>query len=278
VSEQLRGAGYDVTEVVDGRTAIAFLLSVTPDLILLDTPLPDGSGFDLCTRVRSDVLRAHIPIVFLTAQALHQDRIRGLHVGANDYITSPWAQEDLLLRVSNLISLGQEQRAVAHRDLTSKSNVDRRPSVFIICGKPDETFGSRLKAELVRREVKAFLFCEDAKPGEKLHRVMREGVNTHERVVLVCSRRSLDRPGVLNEIEEALAREARESGEAILIPIRLDDYVLDGWHPERSDLALAIRDRVVADFSGATSSDDAFRKGLDSLMSALTLSLVSAGK
>lgn len=54
---------------------------------------------------------------------------------------------------------------------------------------------------------------------------MREGINKHDRMILICSKHSLDRPGVLNEIEEVLAREAREGGTAYLIRIRLDDYL-----------------------------------------------------
>jgi hypothetical protein len=76
---------------------------------------------------------------------------------------------------------------------------------------------------------------------------MRKGVNEHDRVILICSRASLDRPGLINELEETLAREARDGGAEYLIPIRLDDYVIEGWQPDRDDLAQAVRDRVIAD-------------------------------
>jgi hypothetical protein len=77
---------------------------------------------------------------------------------------------------------------------------------------------------------------------------MRKGVNEHDRTLLICSRSSLGRPGLLNEIEEVMARESRDGGKTYLIPIRLDDYVFSGWVPENPDLAQAVRDRVVADF------------------------------
>ena len=93
-------------------------------------------------------------------------------------------------------------------------------SVFISYGGPDKPFAERLHGELSRRGVKAYVFSKDAEPGAKLHRVMREGVNRYDRVILLCSRDSLDRPGVLNEIEETLQREAREGGNPVLMVFR----------------------------------------------------------
>jgi hypothetical protein len=82
-------------------------------------------------------------------------------------------------------------------------------------------------------------------PGQKLHRVMHEQINNHDRVLLVCSEHSLSRLGVLNEIERVLEREAREGGKEILIPITLDDHVYQDWAQDRPDLAQQIRSRVI---------------------------------
>src|SRR5215210_164894 len=106
-------------------------------------------------------------------------------------------------------------------------------SVFISYGGPDERFASRLNDALRRSGVQTFFFPSDATPGAKLHHVMRDGVNSYERVVLVCSERSLNRPGVLNEIEECLQREAREGGTAVLIPVVIDDHLFKAWSPPR---------------------------------------------
>lgn len=99
--------------------------------------------------------------------------------------------------------------------------------------------------------------------------MMHEGVNKHDRMILVCSRASLDRKGVLNELENVLEREARDGGASHLIPIRLDDYVFTGWKPPNTDLAQAVRDRVVADFEGADTDDAKFNEGLRRLIAAL---------
>jgi len=142
-------------------------------------------------------------------------------------------------------------------------------STFISYGSPDEAFARALYAALRRNGVTTFFFAEHAIPGEKLHRIMRRGVNEYDRVILVCSRASLDRKGVLNEIEETIAREARDGGAAYLIPIRLDDYVFAGWNPPNPDMKQTVRDRVVADFEGADPDTAKFDAGVRRLIAAL---------
>lgn len=98
---------------------------------------------------------------------------------------------------------------------------------------------------------------------------MKRGIAEHDRVILICSRNSLNRPGVLFEIEEALTREAMMKGDTLLIPIRLDSYVFDDWNPKNPDVAQAVCDRVVADFEGADEDEDKFNAGLRRLIAAL---------
>lgn len=74
---------------------------------------------------------------------------------------------------------------------------------------------------------------------------MSEGVMHHDKVLLVCSKTSLSRNGVLNEIERVLEREAEEGGSDILIPVTLDDFVYQEWSPERDDIARHIKARVI---------------------------------
>lgn len=149
------------------------------------------------------------------------------------------------------------------------SKLDNSCSVFISYGGPDQLFAERLNGELNNKGIKTFLFSQHAKPGQKLHRLMRDGVNQHDKVVLVCTKNSLDRPGVVNELEETLQREAREGGESILIPITLDDYVFSDWAPNHPDLAQSVRDRVVADFRGTVSNKSKFKKAVERLIEGL---------
>jgi hypothetical protein len=142
-------------------------------------------------------------------------------------------------------------------------------STFISYGSPDEAFAVTLNDALKGAGVTTFFFPDDAVPGETLRKTMHRGVNDHDRVILVCSRDSLDRKGLLNELEETLRREARDGGNAYLIPVRLDDYVLT-WRPQgREDIAQTVRDRVIADFRGWSTSASVFPREISKLIRAL---------
>lgn len=143
-------------------------------------------------------------------------------------------------------------------------------STFISYGTPDEDFARKLRNALERHGVKTWFFPEDAVPGERLHRVMSRGVREHDRVILICSQASLTRAGVLNEIEQALAREASEGGTQVIIPVRLDDFLFTaGWAGEREDLREQICNRVVADFRGTATDEKKFEAQLAKLVRAL---------
>lgn len=93
----LTKAGYAVTTASDGATALEYVHSANPDLVLLDLMLPKVSGIDVARN-----LRAHnndVPIIMLTALDREEDKIRGLDAGADDYITKPFSTDELLARI-----------------------------------------------------------------------------------------------------------------------------------------------------------------------------------
>jgi uncharacterized protein YjbI with pentapeptide repeats len=145
-------------------------------------------------------------------------------------------------------------------------------STFISYGGPDEAFAAKLQEVLQSSGVATFLFKKDAIPGQVLSDVMRDQVRENDRVVVICSKNSLARPGVLNEMELALRREAREGGHTLLIPITIDDYVYDGWNPKNNNLREAVLERVIGDFLGADKNQTKFDQGVEKLLSALRVS------
>lgn len=145
----------------------------------------------------------------------------------------------------------------------------KKMSVFISYGGPDEEIAGQISHALTKKGVRTWFFPRDAIPGEKLHRTMFNGVNDHDRILLVCSRASLSRPGVLNEIERVLEREGREGGTSRLLPITLDKHVFSDWAPSRPDLAQQLRDRVICDFTEAAGEGWSFHDKIDQLARAL---------
>jgi two-component system OmpR family response regulator len=93
----LRHAELEVAEAATGGEAIDTAREFRPDVLLLDVMLPDVDGFEVCRRMRSDGLRA--PVIFLTARDATEDKVRGLSLGGDDYVTKPFSLEELLARV-----------------------------------------------------------------------------------------------------------------------------------------------------------------------------------
>ena len=144
-------------------------------------------------------------------------------------------------------------------------------SVFISYGAPDQEFAMKLNKSLNDRGVRTFFFLIDNVPGERAHNIMRKGVNEFDRTILVCSQQSLERMGVLNELDLVLSRESREGGSNRLLPITLDRYVFDSWLPVDGYLKTAILDRSVCDFISADVNNSKFETALETILSALKL-------
>ncbi|HEY2951577.1 MAG TPA: response regulator [Verrucomicrobiae bacterium] len=107
----LCAAGYDVVTAGDGREALRQARTASPTLIILDLMLPEVDGLEVCKLLRRDPATKAIPIVMLTARASEVDRVLGLELGADDYVTKPFSPRELVLRVKALLRRGQGQEA-----------------------------------------------------------------------------------------------------------------------------------------------------------------------
>jgi DNA-binding response OmpR family regulator len=103
IRHNLVAAGYDVQTFLSANNVIAQALQEQPSLFLLDVMLPGSDGFDLCRQIRQDVKLAKIPIIFLTARTAEADRVKGLELGGDDYITKPFSPRELVARVRTVL-------------------------------------------------------------------------------------------------------------------------------------------------------------------------------
>ena len=115
----LKKEGFDTIEAYDGEQAVEMALSQKPDLILLDVMLPKMDGFTVCRKLRQQI---STPILMLTAREEEVDKVLGLELGADDYITKPFSQRELMARVKANI-----RRTAIEEDESSKGS-------FIKCG------------------------------------------------------------------------------------------------------------------------------------------------
>ena len=93
----LQRSGYAILEAYDGEDGLKKALSANPDLILLDVMLPKMNGFDVCKALREK--GSNVPVIILTAREEESDKVLGLEIGADDYITKPFSMRELVARV-----------------------------------------------------------------------------------------------------------------------------------------------------------------------------------
>jgi DNA-binding response OmpR family regulator len=112
-----REGGYDVEVVADGPSGLARATEAPPELVVLDVNLPGMDGFEVCRRLRKAPATAAVPVIMLTARIGEDDRVRGLDLGADDYITKPFSPKEALARVRAVLRR-TERPAVEGETLT----------------------------------------------------------------------------------------------------------------------------------------------------------------
>ncbi|MGW3244606.1 response regulator transcription factor [Streptomyces sp. NPDC001070] len=111
VAGYLTRAGFTVDRAADGSAALAGAAAVRPDLVVLDLMLPGIDGLEVCRRIRAEY--GEVPVVMLTARGDEDDRILGLEIGADDYVTKPFSPRELVLRVESVLRRAGLRRAAA---------------------------------------------------------------------------------------------------------------------------------------------------------------------
>ncbi|MRR16997.1 MAG: response regulator [Deltaproteobacteria bacterium] len=109
VAYNLEKEGFDTIKAYDGGDVLKIVKTQKPDLIILDLMLPRMNGLDLCKAIRANPETAHLPIIMLTAKADEVDKIIGLEIGADDYMTKPFSVKELMARVRSIFRRIQER-------------------------------------------------------------------------------------------------------------------------------------------------------------------------
>src|SRR3989441_8761414 len=111
VEFNLKQAGFSVVSAADGAEALKKARAARPSLIVLDVMLPEVDGLEVCKMLRRDPATATIPIIMLTAKAAEIDRVLGLELGADDYVTKPFSPRELVLRVKKILQRGRSEES-----------------------------------------------------------------------------------------------------------------------------------------------------------------------
>lgn len=150
----LHGAGYEVATAFDGGQAMARFREDRPDLVILDVNLPVRNGFEVL-----DLIRRHsqVPVMMLTVRSAEEDEVRGLNLGADDYLKKPFSPRTLLARVKSLLRRGSEQIEDAVVSLGSLTlNVERSEAMV--------TGGESLRLSTLEMRLLRLLLSQRGRP------------------------------------------------------------------------------------------------------------------
>ena len=144
----LRKALYDVQVAADGRVALQFVREFQPDLILLDLMIPEVDGLDVCRELRKS---SNVPVIMITARGEEIDRVIGLELGADDYVTKPFSVRELMARIKAVLRRAQNDNSEPSTIISGagglRMDVDRR--VVTVADSPIEL--TRLEFDLLHR-------------------------------------------------------------------------------------------------------------------------------
>jgi two-component system phosphate regulon response regulator PhoB len=141
----LRAAGFAVVTVEDGATVLAKVRSEAPALIILDLMLPKMSGLEICKVLKSDAATRNIPVIMLTAKAEEVDKIVGLELGADDYVTKPFSPRELILRINRSLRRGKSDAPAVERLTVGELVLDHARHEVTVKSDPVELTATEFK-------------------------------------------------------------------------------------------------------------------------------------
>jgi phosphate regulon transcriptional regulator PhoB len=149
----LRGAGFQVLAVEDGTAALTKARSESPSLIILDLMLPGMSGLEICKVLKGDIATRHIPIIMLTAKGEEVDKIVGLELGADDYVTKPFSPRELILRINRSLRRGKDKLPSVEKMILGELVLDHTRHEVLVKNQPIDLTATefRLLALLMER-------------------------------------------------------------------------------------------------------------------------------
>jgi two-component system phosphate regulon response regulator PhoB/two-component system alkaline phosphatase synthesis response regulator PhoP len=161
VSLHLSKTGFAVRTFPDAGRFQKSLASSLPDLVILDLMLPDADGVDVCRDLKRDVRTAHVPVVMLTARGDEVDRVIGLEIGADDYITKPFSPKELVARVKAVLRRHVRQEASGSVELADGVVMDLNRYEVSVRGRRLDLTTTEFKLLQILAERRGWVFSRD---------------------------------------------------------------------------------------------------------------------
>ena len=201
---ELKHEGYEVDTAFDGRSGLNTALETNPDLLILDLMLPELSGIEVCRRLRHT---SDLPIIMLTAKDDVSDKVMGLDMGADDYVTKPFAIEELLARIR--VALKKRRagvQAAPEQEDPASWQVRVKGELVSLTRKEFDTLrylmehrGTAVTRDQIMNEVWGYDFIGDSNIVDVYIRYLRHKIDDHYGIKTIHTIRSV---GYLFEYEE----------------------------------------------------------------------------
>jgi class 3 adenylate cyclase len=149
LADVLGARGYAVSTAASGKEALEKVAADAPDLVLLDVVMPEMSGYEVCKAIRADPATALLPVVMVTALDPSQERVKGIEAGADDFLTKPINQAELLARVRSLLRVKQLWDELADLNRTLESRVAEQVAQLERLGRLKRFFSPQLAEAIV---------------------------------------------------------------------------------------------------------------------------------
>jgi class 3 adenylate cyclase len=149
LADLLGAKGYDVVTASSGTQALELVKSAQPDLVLCDVVMPAMSGYEVCRRIRADAATELLPVVMVTALDPAEERVKGLEAGADDFLTKPINQPELLARVRSLLRIKLLHRQLAEANRTLEQRVQEQVQQLDRLGRLKRFFSPQLAESIL---------------------------------------------------------------------------------------------------------------------------------
>lgn len=161
VTLHLNKAGYKVKSFNDGEGLFKFLKSSTPDLVILDLMLPDSDGNEICKYLKKEEKFSGIPVIMLTAKSEEMDKILGLELGADDYVTKPFSPRELVARVKAVLRREQKSFETNKIKIADILEVDLQKYETKVNGVKVELTSTEFRILKLLAERKSWVYARD---------------------------------------------------------------------------------------------------------------------
>ncbi|MGA2090342.1 MAG: response regulator transcription factor [Endomicrobiales bacterium] len=161
IEVNLKNNGFAVKSFADGKAFFRFLKTTIPDLIVLDLMLPDINGLDICKQIKREPKYESIPIIMLTAKGDETDKLIGLEIGADDYMTKPFSPRELVARVKVVLRRKTTKENPVTSDLGAGIRIDFERFTATVNGKPVSLTTTEMKILELLNSKRGYVFSRD---------------------------------------------------------------------------------------------------------------------